>query len=129
STCINTTAAYTLRNEGSLNLRNVCVRTSPDGLAFEDTAAGVANVVRGSKGRKLKIAFGSAAARFFQRLVSFGGFDYWIYALGNAKSSAPTRGPSSAARTAIAFSSCRARNIQPPRQKRRCFPPRGMRAC
>jgi apolipoprotein D and lipocalin family protein len=89
SICSNTTATYTQTDDGSLRLRNVCVRTAPDGSTFEDVAEGVANVVAGSEGRKLKIAFGPAIARFFQRLVSFGGFDYWIYALGDAGPSAP----------------------------------------
>jgi apolipoprotein D and lipocalin family protein len=89
SICSNTTATYTQIDDGSLRLRNVCVRTAADGSTFEDIAEGVANVVAGSEGRKLKIAFGPAIARFFQRLVSFGGFDYWIYALGDAGPYAP----------------------------------------
>ncbi len=42
---------------------------------------GVANV-SDDNGRKLKLAFGPMIARFFQRLISFGGFDYWIYRIG-----------------------------------------------
>jgi lipocalin len=31
----------------------------------------------------LQIAFGSPLAQFFQRLLFLGGFDYWIFAVGD----------------------------------------------
>lgn len=91
STCRRTTANYTVLDAGSLALRNVCVRTSPAGAVFEDVAEGVAAIVADSGGNKLKIAFGGTLSRFFQRLVSLGGFPYWIYRVGESAPSEPYR--------------------------------------
>ena len=87
--CAKSTATYQLDGEHSLRVKNACTRTAQDGSTYVDTARGVAAVVEGSGGRKLKIAFGPAIARFFQRLISFGGFNYWIYDLGETHGDAP----------------------------------------
>jgi apolipoprotein D and lipocalin family protein len=91
STCRRTTATYTLRDDGSIALRNVCVRTSPQGSLFEDVAEGIATVDADSGGSRLKIAFGGTLARFFQRVVSLGGFPYWIYRVGESAPNEPYR--------------------------------------
>ena len=80
--CFNTTAEYTIVDDQTIRLRNRCLRESDTGTTREDVAGGTAAVVEGSAGRKLKLAFGTGIARFFQRLFADGGFDYWIYCLG-----------------------------------------------
>jgi apolipoprotein D and lipocalin family protein len=82
SSCFNTTAEYKMLDANSIELTNRCVREAPDGSTFTDIASGVAIVEEGSGGRKLKVAFGSGVARFFQRLISGGGFNYWIVCIG-----------------------------------------------
>lgn len=91
STCTATTATYTARDENTLMIRNVCVRKASDGSTFEDVAEGTARLVDDSSGRKFKVAFGSAFSQFFQRLISFGGFNYWIFAIDETATSAPYR--------------------------------------
>ncbi|MBX2856106.1 MAG: lipocalin family protein [Rhodobacteraceae bacterium] len=85
--CFESTARYAVTGPGRLSIRNACRRreiVSDDtkGAVIEDSADGVAEIVEDAQGRKLKITFGSAFARFIQRLISDGGFDYWIYCLG-----------------------------------------------
>lgn len=89
STCTATTATYTIQDGSSLAIRNQCTRRASDGTIFEDMIEGSARVVDGGGGRRLKIAFGSALSQFFQRLISFGGFNYWIYEVGEASLTAP----------------------------------------
>jgi apolipoprotein D and lipocalin family protein len=89
STCTHTTARYSVRDAESLTLRNACLRRGQDGSTFEDVVEGVARVVAGSDGRRLKIAFGSTMSQFFQRIISFWGFDYWIYEVGEVSPNEP----------------------------------------
>jgi lipocalin len=49
---------------------------------ISDSVSGEAQIERGSDQRKLKVAFGSKFARFFQRLFTGGGADYWVYGVG-----------------------------------------------
>lgn len=84
--CYNSTATYDLLEPGQIGVRNRCTRRSSSGKTFEDTVRGRAVVQEDRSGRKLKIAFGSGVARFFQRAISGGGFDYWIYCLGPVNS-------------------------------------------
>lgn len=81
SACYNATATYRIANPQKLRITNTCLRQSPQGTVIKDNADGIA-LVEGAGGRKLKVAFGSAVARAFQRLVTRGGGDYWIYCLG-----------------------------------------------
>lgn len=80
--CINTTATYTVKDDTSLYIKNVCVRELEDKTNYQDIVEGVADIAPDSDGWKLKIAFGPGIAQFFQRLVSGGGFGYWIYDVG-----------------------------------------------
>jgi apolipoprotein D and lipocalin family protein len=82
SACFNATAAYELAGPGRIRIRNVCTREAPSGATYQDEARGVGVVTTDSSGRKLKIAFGPAIGRFFMRLVTGGGANYWIYCLG-----------------------------------------------
>ena len=89
SACFNATADYTLREDGRIAILNTCTRETPGGRQVTDEAAGLANVVDGSHGRKLKIAFGGAFLRAFIRLVTWGGADYWITCLGPQEGTDP----------------------------------------
>ena len=85
--CFESTARYAITGPGSLSIRNSCRRREigedgPGENVIDDGADGVGEFVEDAQGRKLKITFGSAFARFIQRLISDGGFDYWIYCLG-----------------------------------------------
>ncbi|MCB0418579.1 MAG: lipocalin family protein [Bdellovibrionaceae bacterium] len=82
SICYETTATYSSGDEGYVNIRNVCNRYAEDGTRFEDAITGAAKIFEDPTQRKLGIAFGSGFAQFFQRLISGGGFDYWIYQVG-----------------------------------------------
>lgn len=88
SACAATTAVYAARDEGSISIRNSCMRRANDGTTREDAIDGVGKIA-GNGGRQLKIAFGPKPARFFQRLVTFGGADYWIYYVGESGPAAP----------------------------------------
>lgn len=85
--CYNSTATYNLEAPDQIGVRNTCVRRSKKGTILNDGVRGRAAVQPGTRGQKLKIAFGSGVARFFQKAISGGGFDYWIYCIGpvNAK--------------------------------------------
>jgi apolipoprotein D and lipocalin family protein len=83
SICKRTKVTYSVLDPKSLSLQNTCVRTAGDGSTFSDNSAGVAKIVDGSAGNHLQIAFGSPLAQFFQRLLFLGGFDYWIFAVGD----------------------------------------------
>ena len=81
--CLNSTANYTVTSESSIDVLNRCTRRAEDGSLTEETITGIALAENDPQNRKLKIAFGSGIARFFQRaFVTSGGFDYWIYCLG-----------------------------------------------
>jgi len=82
SACFNSKAEYAAAGEGVISVTNSCLRTAPDGTQITDTARGSARVIEGSKNRKLLVAFGPGIARFFQRLLSPGDGNYWIYCLG-----------------------------------------------
>lgn len=87
SACFNSTAEYVLAGPDRIRIRNSCTREAPSGATYQDEARGVGVVTAGSSGRKLKIAFGPAIGRFFMRLLTGGGADYWIYCLGPENSS------------------------------------------
>lgn len=82
--CLDATASYSALADGRLSVHNVCVRESIDNPDHEvnDSVSGVAQIEAGSDNRKLKVAFGSKFARFFQRLFTGGGADYWVYGVG-----------------------------------------------
>lgn len=81
--CFNSTANYTVSSPSSIDVLNRCQRRASDGSVTEETITGIALADNDPQNRKLKIAFGSSVARFFQRaFASRGGFDYWIYCLG-----------------------------------------------
>ncbi len=81
--CFNSTANYTVSSSSSIDVLNRCQRRAGDGSVTEETITGIALADNDPQNRKLKIAFGSSVARFFQRaFASRGGFDYWIYCLG-----------------------------------------------
>lgn len=82
--CLDATASYSLIDRTRVRVHNVCVReaiSNPE-RDLSDGVTGVAKVEQGTDNRKLKIAFGTKAARFFQRLFTGGGADYWIYGIG-----------------------------------------------
>ncbi|HTU60133.1 MAG TPA: lipocalin family protein [Polyangiales bacterium] len=82
--CLDATATYALIDRDNLRVSNVCVREaiSDPSRDLSDGVTGVAKIGQGSDNRKLKVAFGSKVARFFQRLFTGGGADYWIYGVG-----------------------------------------------
>ena len=82
--CLEPTASYALIDSTKLRVHNVCVREaiSNPQRDLSDGATGVAKIEQGSGNRKLKVAFGSKVARFFQRLFTGGGAEYWIYGIG-----------------------------------------------
>ena len=83
SICKQTKITYSVLDPKSLSLKNTCVRVASDGSTYNDASSGVAKVVDGSAGNHLQLAFGSPFAQFLQRLFLLGGFDYWIYAVGD----------------------------------------------
>lgn len=82
SACFNATADYALRAPGQIDIVNTCTREAEDGAQIRDAATGIGLIEDGSGGRKLRIAFGPGIARFFQRVILWGGARYWIYCLG-----------------------------------------------
>jgi apolipoprotein D and lipocalin family protein len=82
--CLSPTASYALLGDTHLRVHNVCEREAIEDPAVKktDSAGGVAVIQDESDNRKLKVAFGSKVARFFQRLFKGGGADYWIYGVG-----------------------------------------------
>ena len=84
--CYNATARYSIRKSDQINVQNKCLRKSKSGSVYKDTVKGLAIAEKDSRNRKLQIAFGSGVAQFFQRAISSGGFDYWIYCLGPVNS-------------------------------------------
>lgn len=82
SACFASTASYEPVDDNTLRIHNACQRVGPDGEPLSDDAHGLALVEPGSNGTRLRIAFGSRLARFFQRAISLGGFPYWIYDVG-----------------------------------------------
>lgn len=82
--CLDATATYTWLGDGRVGVHNACTRTAiaEPSKQTRDEVSGVARIEQGSKNRKLKVAFGSKAARFVQRLFTGGGADYWIYGVG-----------------------------------------------
>ncbi len=83
SPCFATTATYGLLDAQSISIDNKCSRASTDGEIFLDEAHGVARIVPASGNRKLKVAFGPAVPRYFERLFTGGGAGYWIYCIGS----------------------------------------------
>lgn len=80
--CTDTTASYLLSGEDTLRVTNVCVRKGARGATYTDVAEGIATIVEEGGNRRFKIAFGPAIGRFFMRLFTGGGADYWVYRLG-----------------------------------------------
>ncbi len=80
--CFNSTARYQLDSSGRIKVFNTCFRKAKTGKVYKDTIRGLASGQNDPEKRRLKIAFGSGVAQFFQRAISGGGFPYWIYCLG-----------------------------------------------
>lgn len=89
SPCFETTASYRLAVDGTLAIRNRCVRRTAGGAAVEEIAGGIAVPVAGTGNRQLKIAFGPRPLRLLQRAFTGGGSDYWIFCLGDAPAGQP----------------------------------------
>jgi apolipoprotein D and lipocalin family protein len=70
--CAATTATYSLRDDGRVNVVNRCETRSKPGEF--DTARGKARVIEGSGGAKLKV-------RFTPDWVPFAEGDYWVFHL------------------------------------------------
>lgn len=82
SVCYAATALYVLDGENEIAVTNRCKRQTPDGAQIDDLARGRAAVLNPPENTHLRVAFGPAVARFFQRLMRGGEGNYWIYALG-----------------------------------------------
>ncbi len=80
--CVNSTAEYSLRKADEISLTNTCFRENESGDFIKEDITGRAKFVKGKNATQLKIAFGGVIARFFQRLFTGGGADYWVYAVG-----------------------------------------------
>ncbi|HEX6240226.1 MAG TPA: lipocalin family protein [Polyangiales bacterium] len=82
--CLDATATYKWLGDGRVAVHNVCTRAAIANPALQtrDEVSGVARIEQGSENRKLKVAFGSKAARFLQRMFTGGGADYWVYGVG-----------------------------------------------
>lgn len=83
SACFDSTAEYELKNSKKIALVNTCYRRGADGSLDVEDISGKAKVVKKGHGTRLKVAFGGFVARFFQRVFTFGGANYWVYAVGN----------------------------------------------
>ncbi len=83
SGCFDSTAEYKLKNSKTITLVNTCYRRGEDGSLDVEDISGKAKVAKKSHGTRLKVAFGGFVARFFQRVFTFGGANYWIYAVGD----------------------------------------------
>ncbi len=82
SVCTGSTAHYARESADSIRIVNRCERIAGDGTRWRDEARGYALVEPGTDGAVLRIAFGPWWARWLQRAVSLGGFEYRIFALG-----------------------------------------------
>ena len=82
SACYGATAIYREMGDGKISVVNRCKRQTADGKVVDDAAKGRAEVLNAPDNTRLRVGFGPAVARFFQRLVSNGEGNYWIYALG-----------------------------------------------
>lgn len=80
--CFAARTTYRADGDDAISLTNTCQRRASDGSTISDSIEGRAVLQSGSQGRKLRIAFGSGVAQFFQRVISGGGFPYWIYCIG-----------------------------------------------
>jgi apolipoprotein D and lipocalin family protein len=82
--CLDPTATYALLGDGRVSVHNACTRASISNTAEQtrDEVSGVARIEDGSGNRKLKVAFGSKAARFVRRMFTGGGAHYWIFGVG-----------------------------------------------
>jgi len=80
--CFAARTTYKADGADAISLTNACERRADDGSTITESITGRAVLQPDTNGRKLRIAFGSGVAQFFQRLVSGGGFAYWIYCLG-----------------------------------------------
>lgn len=82
--CGSTTAEYSLRKNGKINVVNTCKYKT----GKVNKAKAIASVVDKATNAKLKVSF----VPFFKRFGLFGG-DYWIIALGNNYEYAVVAGP------------------------------------
>ncbi|MFP3943922.1 MAG: lipocalin family protein [Alphaproteobacteria bacterium] len=82
SACFNVRTSFTAETSSKLRIKTFCPRRGPGGSVIRDVMNGMAVLVDGSGGRKMKVAFGSTPSRMLQRLFTGGGRDYWIYCLG-----------------------------------------------
>ncbi len=82
SECTGSTAEYERVDPDTVRIVNRCVRIAADGARWEDEAVGYGLVDPKGAGAVLRIAFGPTWARWVQRLISLGGFEYRIFALG-----------------------------------------------
>ncbi len=80
--CFASRTNYQAEGAEAIRVENACERHSADGSKITERITGKAVLQAGTQGRKLRIAFGSGIARFFQRAISGGGFAYWIYCIG-----------------------------------------------
>ena len=80
--CFAARTTYRADGDDAIRLKNSCERRASDGSTITESITGRAVLRAGTQGRKLQIAFGSGVAQFFQRIISGGGFDYWIYCIG-----------------------------------------------
>lgn len=80
--CTASTAEYAREDEGTLSVTNRCVRKAPSGPAWTESISGQAKSRGDALGRQWAVAFGSGVGRFFMRLFTGGGADYWIYGVG-----------------------------------------------
>jgi len=82
--CTSPTARYAAISWNKISVQNSCERAAIDDISRlrVDGVTGLATIQRNSANRKLKVAFGPKVARFFQRIFTGGGADYWIYGIG-----------------------------------------------
>lgn len=82
--CSRATVHYELASPTRIRVLKRCTRARLDGPGegLEDELEGVGLVVPESDGRKLKLAFGNALFRMLTRVLTLGGADVWVYAVG-----------------------------------------------
>lgn len=79
SICHGTYAEYTLLPNGEIDVANTCDRFNDAGVAAPESVRGVARVVSGSGGAKLRVNFTGSS---ILRGLGIGTGDYWIIAVG-----------------------------------------------
>jgi len=79
STCYNTTAEYSLRENGKIDVLNTCYREIDGKAEKVEVAKAIGRVVRNSGNAKLKVNFTGIA---LLRWLGIGDGNYWILGLG-----------------------------------------------